>query len=157
MTPNYVIRRPTQEDIDYLSKHARKADVEEVYHFGGHTVEEILKVTPGLKEDHFAWVVEGKLVAMYGVAKHPGVNAIWMLATDEFEKYKKTFRVGCKKVVEDMLNEHGHLMNYVHAKHDKALKWLKWLGFRVFSPEPVGLNGELYCRFEMRRPECVNQ
>lgn len=147
---NYIIRKPNKEDIKYFDKNARQSDKDEVFLFSGKTIGEVLNDTPNLEKDADVWVVEGKITAIFGVTEWGKDNIIWMIATDEFEKHTRTFKDGCKEVFSKMIEGHDYLYNYVHAKHKRAIKWLKWLGAEILEPKPIGLNGELFCKFEIK-------
>jgi len=148
----YIIRRPTLEDIDFLAKNARELDKKEVFFSSGMNIDDILKSTPNILNDCYVWEINSKLVAMYGISNWGGDNnVIWMLATDEFDKYKNIFRRDCKKIVKEMVNGKNYVYNYIWCEHRKAIKWLKWLGFTILDPEPIGINGELFCKFELRK------
>ena len=147
---NYIIRKPLLSDIDYFDKNARQSDKDEIFLFSGRTIAETLNDTPGLYENSDVWVVEDKIVAIFGVSEFDGKNIIWMIATDHFDKYSNIFRNGCKEVFEKMIKGRDYLYNFVHFKHKKAIKWLKWLGAEFSEPLPIGLNGELFCNFEIR-------
>jgi hypothetical protein len=93
---------------------------------------------------------------MYGInPTGKKVGVLWMLATDEFENHTKDFVHECKVVFNRLIQDYDYLFNYVHSKHEKAIKWLKWLGCKVYDPEPVGIKGDLFCRFEVGK--CVIQ
>lgn len=148
---DYIIRKPEKGDIEYFDKNARQSDKDEVFLFSGRTIGEVLSDTPNLEKDADVWVVDGKITAIFGVTKwEEGNSVIWMLATDEFDKYTQIFRNGCKEVFGKMIEGHDYLYNYVRAKHIRAIKWLKWLGAEILEPQPVGLGGELFCKFEIK-------
>ncbi len=52
-----------------------------------------------------------------------------------------------------MLDLFPHLQNYVDARNEISIRWLKWLGFR-FDPKPVpyGIWGLPFLRFQMEKP-----
>lgn len=149
-----IVRKPTQDDVEYLIDHVRPEDIEEVDAFDGSTVEQSLREIPDLLENSEVWEVDGKIVAMFGVTpvkEYEGVGVIWMLATSEFEKYSKMFAVRCKKVVENMIDGYEFVYNYVHSKNEKSIEWLQWLGFKTYEPLRMGPKGEYFTRFEMKR------
>ena len=154
----YIFRKPTEKDIKYFDQNARQSDKDEVFLFSGRTIGEVLSETPGVDKDADVWIVNDKPVAIFGVTTwEKGNSVIWMLATEDFDKYAKMFRVKCKEVFGKMIEGHDYLYNYVHAKHRKAIKWLQWLGAEILEPEPIGLNGELFCKFEIKNKLCAIQ
>lgn len=146
----YELRKVTLDDVKYFDKNARQADKDEVFLLTGRTIGEVLTDTPNLEKDGNVWVVNNKIVAIFGVTKWDKDNIIWMLATNDFDKYTNIFKRDCRKVFKDLIINYDYLYNYVHSKHYKAIRWLKWLGANILEPEPIGLNGELFCKFEMR-------
>lgn len=145
-----VIRRPTLLDTFYIAENARQADKEECYLLSGKPLMETFNETEGLYLNSWVWEVDGKVICIYGVTPwEDKKGVIWFVATDEFDKRKDTFRVFCKEIVGEMSEGYDYLFNYVHTKHKKAIKWLKWLGFKLLEPEPIGLNGEMFCKFEV--------
>lgn len=145
-----ITRRPTLFDIDYLARNARQADKDEALLFAGKTIWEALNETKDIFDNSFVWEVDGRLVCMYGVTPvSDKVGVIWFLATDEFDNYKDFVKKHCKKVCNILLMGYDHVYNYVYVGHDKALRWVKWLGFTVHEPAPVGIKGDLFCKFEV--------
>ena len=145
-----IIRRPNIFDIEYLAENARESDKLEVFLFAQRTIGEVLNNTPGIFDNSNVWEMDGKLVCMYGATVVSGTgHIVWMLATDEFEDHKDLVRQHSKKVFADLIKDKKYLFNYVHAKHEAALRWIKWLGCKVHEPEPVGFRGEMFCKFEV--------
>jgi hypothetical protein len=145
------IRKITPEDVSYIAEYAREADKKECYLLGGRTLQESFEQTERLYEDSYVWVVEDKIICAYGVVPHNDkVGAIWLLATDDFEKYCYTFKKECKNIFKNLISGYKYLYNYVHYKHNKAINWLEWLGCDIMKPEPIGVDGELFCKFEVR-------
>lgn len=146
-----IIRRPTLDDLQILSDNARKADKEEVFFISGETIYENLINTSGIYENSFVWEIDNQLICIYGITPcDNGEGIIWLLATDKFDNYTNIFRRKCKTIYKELIVGYNYLYNYVHFRHKKAIKWLKWLGCEVFEPEPIGLNGELFCKFEVK-------
>lgn len=144
-----VIRKPNIFDVQDLARKARLSDKIEVQAFHGNTIEECLNGTPGLYKNSYVWEVNGNLVCMFGVTPvDEDRGVVWLLGTDMFDKYSRLFAVKCKKVFEDVVKDYRYIFNYVHAQHDKSLRWLKWLGFDIHPAEPVGINGEMFHFFE---------
>lgn len=147
----YIFRKPDENDIKFFDKNARQSDKDEVFLFSGRTIGETLSETPNINKDADVWIVDGKPVAIFGVTTFgEDNNVIWMLATDDFDKYAKMFRVKCREVFGKMIEGHDYLYNFVWYKHKKAIKWLRWLGAEISDPLPIGLNNELFCKFEIK-------
>jgi len=150
---NYIVRKPTQEDVEYLIDHIRPEDAAELDALDGSTVRESLDETPDLLDNSQVWEVDGRVVAIFGVTPMSGpmkVGIIWMLATDEFHKNVRKFARYCKEVFKKMIKGYGYVFNYIHAKNTVSIEWLKWLGFEILEGRPLGHQGEIFHKFEMR-------
>ena len=146
-----ILRRPTLLDVLYLAENARQADKDEVLAFSGRTLLETLNDTPGLYINSNVWEVGGEVICLFGVTpSDDGNNILWFLATDEFDKYKRPVSVSCKRIFDEVVKGYDYLFNYVHADHKKAIRWIKWLACEVSDPEPIGINGEMFCKFEVK-------
>ena len=145
-----IIRKPNIFDVNNLVINAREADKYEAFLLSGRSLKEAFDATPNLYENSYVWEVDSKLVCMYGVS--PWVdnkNILWFLATDDFEKYRRCAAVECKEIFDKLTKGRGEMFNYIHYRHEKALRWVQWLGCKIHDPEPIGLNGELFCKFEV--------
>ncbi len=150
---DYIVRKPTKEDVEYLIEHVRPEDAAELDALDGSTIRETLEQIPDLYNVSQVWVVDGKPVCIFGVTPQDGplsTGIIWMLAADTFDKYKKTFKTDHIDYVREMIKGFGYLFNYIHAENRKSIVWLKWLGFTVLDAIPIGHKGALFHKFEMK-------
>ena len=155
-----IIRRPTPEDVEYIIAHIRKEDADEIAAVDGGDVRGALAETPDMDKNAFVWERDGKVHAIFGVNPVPEldrVGVIWMLATESFDEHFMVFAAACKAVVEHMIKDYEYIFNYVYVENRKSIKWLKWLGFDIRKPEPIGVNGAEFHRFEMWNRKCVIQ
>lgn len=144
------LRKPTVFDVVNLIKNVRKKDADEIMAFVGKTIEEGINETPGLYDNSIVWAIGGKVACISGTTPLGNDNWIlWMLATDEFDKNRKAAKIRSVEVFAKLIEGKKYLFNYVWVEHKKALKWVKWLGCRVGKPEPIGVNGELFCKIEV--------
>ena len=76
---------------------------------------------------------------------------IWMLGTDRLTENRKARWQLCvegRKWVDETLKElDAPLFNQVYSKNTESIRWLKYLGFTVERPRPIGLSGALFCDF----------
>lgn len=147
-----IVRRPTSEDVEFIIANIRDEDVVEVAEFGGDSIREILSSTPDLDKNAWVWEREGQVHAIFGVNPVEDldkVGVIWMLATKTFDDHFMAFAAACKVVVDVMISGYDYTYNYVSVKNKKSIRWLRWLGFDVRNPEPIGMNGAQFHRFEM--------
>lgn len=146
------VRKPTEADIDFIIENVRLEDVIEMDELDGGNVKEALHETPDIFNNAYVWEKDGKVMCIFGVnplKEHDGVGVIWMLATKFFDEHSMAFIHACKEVVADMIDKYEYVFNYVYSENRKSIKWLKWLGFDVKDPEPIGHKGANFHRFEM--------
>ena len=76
---------------------------------------------------------------------------IWMLGTERLTENRKARWQLCvegRKWVDSCLEElKAPLFNQVYSKNTESIRWLKYLGFTVERPRPIGLSGALFCDF----------
>ena len=128
----------------------RDADIEEIASLG-HTVEEMLEYAA---ENGGQKMVgpDGVIVSVFGCSWHPSgaAGVPWLLSTVYTAAHKMGFLNASAEAVKGMIDEHGVLMNYVHADNHLAIRWLKWLGFEMGDITPYGPNMAPFRRFEMQ-------
>lgn len=156
---DYRIVPTTHEHICELCANAREADVREFAALG-ETVESAL--SDGLRLSSFVWtgLADGEVLCIFGVASQSmlsGDGVPWMVGSKLLDKHAWGFLPRSRMVVGHMLNIYPHLENYVDARNTRAIRWLRWLGFTIHDPEPYGLQGELFHRFEMGGVLCATQ
>lgn len=150
---NYIIRKPTEEDVEYLIEHVRPEDMAEIDALDGSTVRSSLEEIPDLFNCSQVWEVEGKPVAIFGITPMNGpmsAGVIWLLATTEFHKYTTKFARHCREVFEQMINGYSYVFNYIHTENTISIEWLKWLGFEVNIGQPIGHKGAIFHKFELK-------
>jgi hypothetical protein len=86
-----------------------------------------------------------------------GAGSIWLLATDDIEKYQITFLRHSKKVLKELQQDYLALHNYVDARNSLHIKWLKWMGFTFINKlDRFGVEQRPFYEF-VRINECVYQ
>lgn len=131
----------------------RQADVDELWASSFSTVEDAL--ARGLKVSTLAWTVlyGDAPVTMAGVAPLSILGSVgvpWLVATADVERAPVPFLRASRGYVPRMLGVYHHLMNYVDNRNTTAMRYLRWLGFEMGEPEPHGVLGLPFRRFEMR-------
>lgn len=74
----------------------------------------------------------------------------WLVGTLALSKCPRPFLRETRRWVSAWMERYSALTNYVDADYEKAIRWLRWLGFSVGIPEPYGAPGAMFCRIEMR-------
>lgn len=93
--------------------------------------------------------VRGEMLALFGVRgvrALPGSGLIWMLSTRAMalheREVKRAVMLACMDYVSDCAKRYDLLFNAVYAKNDKALRFVRRLGFTV--GEPVTVRGAVF-------------
>lgn len=152
------IREANLTDIYSLAPRLREQDRREVWashHLQG---EAALLLSYFQSEYSFVAVCDGQVNAMWGVSKlkdKPGA-LIWFLGSDVVAEYPvKVFRAG-RRFVQQALERYGYLENYVDARNELSISWIKWLGFSFDKPKPYGKDGCLFYHFYAKIPSVGN-
>jgi len=142
--------RPTEAAIRFIADTMRDADRIEVMAASGRTPYDALQMS--VKNSSFAVVVEidGIPCTILGLVVHDilsGLGVPWLLSSEHALKHKKKFLELSPPVIQEMLSICPKLVNYVHSENRLSVRWLKWLGFVIEEPTPIGVNGEMFHRF----------
>lgn len=90
---------------------------------------------------------DGEPVGLTGVVG----DRIWLLGTPGLTATKRRRLQLCiegRGWVEHCLEQvGGPIGNDVYLQNRDSIRWLKFLGFTVESPRPLGLSAALFCRF----------
>lgn len=118
---------------------ARMADCIEFEAIRGLTVEQELRYSVERSVNPRAYVVNGRVVAMFGDIKLDEQTGVpWLISTTEIDKHHRSFLIECDREVAAMRQRHKVLINYTDARYTKALRWLRWLGFHMHDAVPTG-------------------
>ena len=145
---------PTPEAIQFIADNMREADRIEVWASGRYTPLEALELS--IKRSKKSVIVYGDGVpltalgiVLRGLLSDVGIP--WLLSAEQALKYRKQFLKLSPPVIEEMLDICPKLVNHVHIDNKLSIRWLKWLGFAIEDPEPIGTTGELFHRFHIER------
>ncbi|EKT4522798.1 hypothetical protein QEM13_002041 [Pseudomonas putida] len=117
----------------------------------GLSVEEELRYSISESLNARAFVVDGRVIAMFGDIKlNDNVGVPWLISTTAVDRYARPFLVACDREVAAMRQRYKVLINYTDARYVKALRWLRWLGFHMHDAVPYGVNGELFHPMTLR-------
>ena len=148
-------RNPTVDDILHVATHMRAADVAECMALGERDLVDVL--TDGVRRSVWSRTVliDGIPACILGVAPHGALltattGVPWMLGTDLVPRNRRALIRTAPLYIDDMLRTFSHLLNYVHADNTLAVRWLRRVGFTLHDAQPVGVNGAMFHRFEMR-------
>lgn len=147
------VRSGLPRDIDRLSKRLRAADLQEIQAVTGEDSRKAL-------EQGMAWsdpclVVadpQDRSLALFGVVPDPGqadVGRVWLLGTDDLVSYSHAFLRNSRKWIEKLHERYPTLWNYVDARNEVHIRWLKWCGFTFLRRiEEYGVERRPFYEFE---------
>ncbi len=99
-----------------------------------------------------AYLIDGEVAALVGLSVDSligGVASPWLVTGKPVDQHKKLFLRETRDGVEKMRLLFPVLRNYVHAEYTETIRWLKWLGFNIGEPKPMGPHGAPFCLFSM--------
>ena len=142
------------EHIPAISAHVREADRAELWAASCSAPADVL--TRGLEFSTRCWTgtIDDVPVCMFGVAPATLLGETgrpWMVGTDHLDRHAVLFLRRNKGKVDEMLSLFPVLENYVDCRNSRAIQWLRWLKFSFGEPEPMGVYGLPFMRFERRR------
>lgn len=140
-------------DAEALAPLLRPEDAYEAWALEG--AEPVDALMRSLRESSKAWAatVDGEPAALWGVVPVgllTGTGIAWMLTGRAVEKAKWTFLRECRDRLVEIQREYPVLINVVHARYVRAVRWAMWLGFDVSRPFVYGPAGEPFVRIERR-------
>ena len=97
-----------------------------------------------------AWtgIVGGAPVATFGVVPCGDRDGIpWLVGTRQLENVQFTFAKLSRPYLSAMLERFDMLHNHVAAYNELSIRWLRWLGFTIDAPVPVGPGGAMFHHF----------
>ena len=133
----------TRDHALELAPRLRQSDRAEILAASGMDPEESLVKGVEQSRRTEAWLLDGRVVAITGVADsdRPNYGIIWMLASDEADLIHKKLLRGNREHVSELLQGYRMVFNFVDERNSKAQRWLAWLGFTFGSPQPHGVSG----------------
>ena len=143
-------RKAVKEDAKAIAANMRKEDRRELVGIIGDNIEKEVEYSIEASEQAYVCECAEGILAAFGVVrtnpfKQEGM--IWMLATNLTAKHKVYTGKWTRKGVEAFLKDWDYLYNYVDKGNDETIKWLKWIGAKVYPPEPYGIYGLPYHKF----------
>jgi hypothetical protein len=142
-------RKARKKDCKQLAKRMRDSDILEVKASHGHTPYQALMRSFLVSDFCMSIIYKGEVVGMCGVSSlEKGVGSPWLLGSNKLVSVPRiTFsflRQSTNWVTKQQV-KYPLLLNYVHAKNEASLMWLKHLGF-TFLRE-VEFRGEPFYEF----------
>jgi|ERR1044072_64245 hypothetical protein len=156
-----IIRTAKLSDIHDLAPRLREADIQEIKAASGETSVGVLE--RGLFSSDPCYVVvrdDGRSLALFGVVPDLSSNfvssgIIWLLGSDDLVKYSYTFLRYGREWIERLQERYNFLWNYVDARNETHIRWLKWCGFSFYAIlEKHGVEQRPFYKFGKQRETC---
>lgn len=147
-----IVRRTCPSDADRLV--LRDSDVQEIWASDHLTPKEALKLS--LAKSILALTVEdqGEPIAMFGINPESILGnraVVWLLASDGLDRIKRRFARHSRQFVQMMLEYYPFLFNYVDARNQKSIEWLKFCGAKIEDAKPYGAESLPFHFFSFKR------
>lgn len=152
MTLPYRIGAAADRDAATFARRLRAADIEEIRVASG--LSPAVAVDRSLALSTHAWAAyddRGGPLALWGVGPLSlleGRGCPWLLATDAFDALPRRLVARLSlRLLRDVTAAYPRLENHVDARHARAVRWLKWLGFTLEPPAAWGVERRPFHRF----------
>ena len=151
---DYDIRLMELSDVKHVAMNVRQADKDELWASSNSTpYDAIFNSFLVSRDTTFTGTADGVPVCIFGVRPPSLINDVavpWMIATSDLKFHSMAFLRKSRKMV-DMLSDTFPVMeNYVDERNVIAVKWLQWVGFDIYHPEPHGVENMPFHRFDRR-------
>jgi hypothetical protein len=112
----------------------------------------------GASEASFAVLAGGELLAIFGVAQHPGtppgtLGNVWVMASSAVDRHRIEFIRAGRAAVGVLLRLYPVLVGFADVRHEGMVRFARWLGFEVKEPRPHGAAGKPSHLIFLRRRE----
>lgn len=144
-------------DIAHIAANLRDADRREIAASRGPEVQPADAIANTVLRSSHVWIAvagDGEPIAIFGVAPISmidGIGSPWMLSTERVYEHPRALVTEARRYLSAMRETYPTLYNFVDARNDKSIRWLKRLGFALQPAAPYGPAGVPFHRFEMGR------
>ena len=136
-TPDAYVRPSVLEDVPYLASRLRAEDEAEVKAHSGLSAYDALMIGFENCANCGTGILKNEPILMFGAGKVlPDVGMVWMLGTDKIAEGRVSVLRQSKEWLDELHQEFDLLFNYVDARNEVHIKWLKWLGFSFINLHP---------------------
>ncbi len=146
-----VYQQASVVHIAPLVRMMRERDRQELAASSGLNYERTLMLSLSLSRHALAaFGRKGELLCLFGfvpITLMGSDAAPWLVGTTHLERYPKVLTRDARRFTERVQQEYPRLVNYVDARNDHSIRWLRALGFTLDKPEPFGLHKLPFHRF----------
>ena len=153
---NIEVSRSTRGDAEYIAANMCEADKEEIW--ASHHSTPAMAMSYSIEKTIFCLTVK--------IDEHPvvvfGVNGetvlgdkgiVWMLSTDEISKLKFRFVRHSRMFIDVMLGFYPLIYNHVDVRNKRSIAWLKFLGARIDTAKPFGIEQKMFHYFHFKKEQ----
>lgn len=133
-----MLRPATIDDAFDLAPRLRQADLEELEAQDIGYPDVILAESVAVSAECLAFVPNGTVEALFGVADAGEFGVPWLLGSDELFNQGRLLMTLPRPYLSRWLEKYKLLQNVVHTENIQSIRWLKRLGFTIASPVPLG-------------------
>lgn len=140
--------------IRSIARRMRQADRDEIAAASGRSPGRALAFSLRKSSLAYTAMVDGVPEVMFGVGDInvlTRTGAPWLLGTDAVTTHYVAFLRGSVNWREQLLRRYRVLMNAVDDRNTASKRWLRWLGFTLGEPRPLGVERKPFRVFELRR------
>jgi hypothetical protein len=147
------VRAANMEDADKLAPVLRSGDIEEIKAAASEMPLDVLKQGIVCSDPCYTIVgIDDSPLALFGViadSEKTNVGRIWLLGSDSLVQYSYTFLRNSRQWIEKLHERYSTLWNYVDARNEVHIRWLKWCGFTFLRRiEEYGVERRPFYEFE---------
>lgn len=147
-----TIRPVAPGDVDELAANLREADREEVIAQTGRDPSEAIAHSIAMSSPCWTARIDGELAAIFGCAPVSLIGPIgmpWLLGTPVLDRHPRAVISYSRPYLAVMFDAYPQMLNWVDARNERSIRWLKALGFRFHDAAPHGPLGLPFHRFDM--------
>lgn len=145
--------------IEKLSANLRAADVAEIAAAVGLTPEETIRMS--VHYSSHGWVIldsNREPIGIFGAVPGatPGTGVMWMLGTDGIGRNARQIARNTRPYLDRLNRVYPYLWNYVDARHEASLRWLRWAGCEIVGEDhSYGVEQQLFYAFGRAAPSAT--
>jgi len=146
------MRTATAEDISAVRANVRAENLAEL-EVVGLGLDEVLDWSLNNSVEALCGVIDGEPVCLFGVSctEDPGIGCPWMVGSNAIDRHRVAFLRASRAKVDEWLTHWPVMMNWVDARNTRGLRWLRFLGFEIQDPIPMGESGLEFHLFSKKR------
>lgn len=123
------------EHVEELVANLREGDRREVERYCGGTEAGKAHIRALVSDGDVARVglIDGEVAAIWGARAGSALGrfgSVWCLTTGVVDRHRKTFVRESRREYEALLDRFGSVEVVTDVEYGKAIRWMRWLGFR---------------------------